>query len=39
MSDERGLPRLTDLAKTIGFEVTEFTEGSCIVECLSLIHI
>ena len=38
MSDERGLPRLTDLAKTIGFEVTEFTEGSCIVE-LSLIHI
>ena len=33
MSDERGLPRLTDLAKTIGFEVTEFTEGSCIVEC------
>ena len=29
----RDSPRLTDLAKTIGFEVTEFTEGSCIVEC------
>ena len=33
MSNERGLPRLTDLAKTIGFEITEFTEGSCVVEC------
>ena len=33
MSDERGLPRLTELAQTIGFEITEFREGSCVVEC------
>ena len=34
MSEERGLPKLTDLAKTIGFEITEFKEGSCVVECI-----
>ena len=33
MSEDRGLPRLTELAKTIGFEITEFSEGSCVVEC------
>ena len=33
MSSERGLPRLTGLAQTIGFEITEFKEGSCVVEC------
>ena len=34
MSSDRGLPRLTDLARTIGFEITEFTEGNCVVECI-----
>ena len=33
MSEDRGLPRLTELAKTIGFEITEFSEGSSVVEC------
>ena len=33
MSEDRGLPRLTELAKTIGFEITEFSGGSCVVEC------
>ena len=33
MSEDRGLPKLTELAKTIGFEITEFNEGSCVVEC------
>jgi uncharacterized protein (TIGR00369 family) len=33
MSEDRGLPKLTELAKIIGFEITEFSEGSCVVEC------
>ena len=33
MSEEKGLPRLTQLAQTIGFEVTDFCEGKCVVEC------
>ena len=32
MSEELSIPKLTKLAKTIGFEITEFTEGNCIVE-------
>ena len=32
MSEELSVPKLTKLAKTIGFEITEFTEGNCIVE-------
>ena len=32
MSEELSVPKLTRLAKTIGFEITEFTEGNCIVE-------
>ena len=33
MSEDKSQPRLTELAKTIGFEITEFSEGSCVVEC------
>ena len=33
MSDDDGIPRLNNLAKTMGIEITEFSEGSCVVEC------
>ena len=33
MSEDRGLQKLTELAKTIGFEITEFNEGACVGEC------
>ena len=32
MTDELSVPKLTKLAETIGFEITEFTPGSCVVE-------
>ncbi len=32
MTDELSAPKLTKLAETIGFEITEFTPGKCIVE-------
>ena len=32
MNDELSAPKLTKLAETIGFEITEFTPGKCIVE-------
>ena len=32
MSREGDAPRLTELAETLGMEITEFTEGSCVVE-------
>ena len=32
MTDELSVPKLTKLAETIGFEITEFTPGKCIVE-------
>ena len=38
MSEDDGIPRLNNLAKTMGIEITEFSEGSCVVE-QSLIHI
>ena len=33
MSGEDSIPRLNNLAKTMGIEITEFSEGSCVVEC------
>ena len=32
MSNEKNVPRLNNLAESIGIEITEFTEGSCVVE-------
>ncbi len=32
MSHEGNVPRLTELAETLGMEITEFGEGSCVVE-------
>lgn len=32
MSREGDAPRLTELAETLGMEITEFIEGSCVVE-------
>ena len=32
MTDELSAPKLTKLAETIGFEITEFTPGRCVVE-------
>ena len=32
MSGEGGVPRLTNLAESMGMEITEFGEGSCVVE-------
>ena len=32
MSDEGEVPRLTNLAESMGMEITEFVEGSCVVE-------
>ena len=32
MSDEGDVPRLTNLAESMGMEITEFVEGSCVVE-------
>lgn len=32
MGEER-VPRLTELAKTVGFSISEFSPGSCVVEC------
>ena len=32
MTDELSAPKLTKLAEKIGFEITEFTPGKCIVE-------
>ena len=32
MTDELSAPKLTQLAETIGFEITEFTPGKCVVE-------
>jgi acyl-CoA thioesterase len=33
MSDALSRPRVTKLAKMIGLEITDFSEGRCIVEC------
>ena len=33
MSEDDGIHRLNNLAKTMGIEITEFSEGSCVVEC------
>ena len=33
MNEDSSVPRLTELAKAIGFEITEFSVGSCVVEC------
>ncbi len=33
MNNDSSVPRLTELAKAIGFEITEFSVGSCVVEC------
>ena len=30
---EGSAPRLTELAQTLGMEITECSEGSCVVEC------
>ena len=32
MSNERAVPRLNNLAESLGMEITEFSEGSCVVE-------
>ena len=32
MSGEGGVPRLTNLAESMGMEITEFGEGMCVVE-------
>ena len=32
MSDELSVPKLSKLADKIGFEITEFTPGRCVVE-------
>ena len=32
MSHDANLPRLNNLAESIGMEITEFSEGSCVVE-------
>ena len=34
MSRDGDAPRLTELAETLGMEITEFTEGSCVVELI-----
>jgi|TARA_B100000959_G_scaffold9332_1_gene9433 acyl-CoA thioesterase len=33
MSDALSRPRVTELAKMIGLDITDFSEGRCIVEC------
>ena len=33
MSNEGEAPRLNNLAESLGMEITEFSEGSCVVEC------
>ena len=30
MTDELSIPKLTKLAETIGFEITEFIPGRCV---------
>ena len=35
MSNERAVPRLNNLAESLGMEITEFSEGSCVVEPVS----
>ena len=32
MSDEGNIPRLNNLAESLGMEITDFSEGSCVVE-------
>ncbi len=32
MSHEENLPRLNNLAESLGMEITNFSEGSCVVE-------
>jgi len=32
MSHDGKVPRLTELAESLGMEITEFSEGSCVVE-------
>ena len=32
MSNEAGVPRLNNLAESLGMEITEFNKGSCVVE-------
>ncbi len=32
MSNEAGVPRLNNLAESLGMEITEFSKGSCVVE-------
>ena len=34
MSRDGDAPRLTELAETLGMEITEFTEGACVVELI-----
>ncbi|MEC7695332.1 MAG: PaaI family thioesterase [Candidatus Thermoplasmatota archaeon] len=33
MADFEGIPGRTELAKTIGFSISDFRPGSCVVEC------
>jgi len=33
MSDFERTPGLTELAKTVGFSISDFRPGSCVVEC------
>ena len=32
MTEERNIPRLNNLAESLGMEITDFREGSCVVE-------
>ncbi len=33
MREERDVPIVTELARTIGFEISDYSPGSCVVEC------
>ena len=32
MTGDRNIPRLNNLAESLGMEITDFSEGSCVVE-------
>ena len=32
MTEDRNIPRLNNLAEALGMEITDFSEGSCVVE-------
>ena len=32
MTEDRNIPRLNNLAESLGMEITDFSEGSCVVE-------